>query len=240
MFTPPSRPRQVFTPKRPQRPQRPNTSTSQPSILPPIQLKAKDQEGEVELPAVEPLSEEEKAVQKSQRNDLLNLLSKNRKGGRGGGGRSSRPAPDTTQRSVKENTREVSPLENLFKIVTTKKVTSSSSVSSSSSESGLRVRPHGRKQSKRKGQARPPPSPTEEPELHSLSPQEWLVKKVQETLVGQERPRGVRKKVILRKEKTDRGVPRQGRRLGGPSQIKTRKIRVRRPKEEGPSFPIVY
>ena len=92
----PSRPRPVFSPKRPQRPQRPNTSTSQPSILPPIQLKAKDQEGEVELPAVEPLSEEEKAVQKSQRNDLFNLLSKNRKGGRGGGGRSSRPAPDTT------------------------------------------------------------------------------------------------------------------------------------------------
>ena len=81
----PSRLRPVFTPKRPQRPQRPNTSTPQPSILPPIQLKAKDQEGEVELPAVEPLSEEEKAVQKSQRNDPLNLLSKNRKGGRGGG-----------------------------------------------------------------------------------------------------------------------------------------------------------
>ena len=136
----------------------------------------------------------------------------------------------------------MSPQENLFKIVTTKKVTSSSSVSSSSSssESGVRVKPHGRKQSKRKGQRRPQPSPTEDLELHSLSPQERLVKKVQETLVGQERPRGVRKKVILRKEKTHRGVPRQGRRLGGPSQIKTRKIRVRRPEEERPSFPIVY
>ena len=76
------------------------------------------------------------------------------------------------------------------------------------------------------------------------------MKKVQETLgTGQEgaslqardRPRGVRKKVILRKEKADRELPREGRRLGKEgSKIKTRKIRVRRPEEEPPLFPIVY
>ena len=74
------------------------------------------------------------------------------------------------------------------------------------------------------------------------------MKKVQETLVVQEghslraqdRPRGVRKKVILRKEKEESDLPREGRRLGGGAKIKTRKIRVRRPEEEEPRFPIVY
>lgn len=66
---------------------------------------------------------------------------------------------------------------------------------------------------------------------------------VQETLVGsdpplaaRDRPRGVRKKVILRKEKPVR----EGRRLAEGSKIKTRKIRVRRPEEDPPLFPIVY
>ena len=71
-----------------------------------------------------------------------------------------------------------------------------------------------------------------------------MVKKVQETLVSKgsssgDRSRGVRKKVILRKEKSDGKIPRHGRRLGEGSKIKTKKIRVRRPEEEEP-FPIRY
>ena len=200
------------------------------------------------------LTEEEKARKTSERNNLLNLLSKNRKTGRPGGSRSSsRPQPPTpSQPQVQsENKKEMSPLESLFQIITSSSSSSSSTSSSSSSSSpslsqkGVRVTSHGRKQGKKKkGSKRPPaPSPTEDPELRGLSPQERLVKKVQETLVVQDgpslqardRPRGVRKKVILRKEK-----PREGRRLGEGSKIKTRKIRVRRPEEEPPLFPIVY
>jgi len=73
------------------------------------------------------------------------------------------------------------------------------------------------------------------------------VKKVKETLVvpplaPQDRPRGVRKKVILRKEKPEGQLPREGRRLGrsGGSTIKSKKIRIRKPEEESPAFPIVY
>ena len=250
----PQRPRPVFTPKRPE-------SKPQPAVLPPIQLKSKDPSSNTDEQQanVEPLTEEEKARKTSERNNLLNLLSKNRKTGRPGGSRSSsRPQPPTPNQPQpqSENKKEMSPLESLFQIITSSSSSSSSSSTSSSSSSsspsslsqkGVRVTSHGRKQGKKKkGSKRPPsaPSPTEDPELRGLSPQERLVKKVQETLVVQDgpslqardRPRGVRKKVILRKEK-----PREGRRLGAEgSKIKTRKIRVRRPEEEPPLFPIVY
>merc|ERR550534_2828674 len=246
----PQSPRPVFTPKRPE-------SKPQPAVLPPIQLKSKDPNTDTDEQQVnvEPLTEEEKARKTSERNNLLNLLSKNRKTGRPGGSRSSsRPQPPTASQPQpqSENKKEMSPLESLFQIITSSSSSSSSSTSSSSSSSspslsqkGVRVTSHGRKQGKKKkGSKRPAaPSPTEDPELRGLSPQERLVKKVQETLVVQDgpslqardRPRGVRKKVILRKEK-----PREGRRLGEGSKIKTRKIRVRRPEEEPPLFPIVY
>jgi len=251
------RPPRPNRPSRPDRPKRPDARNSHPEVLPPIQLKPKDPSGkkvtaeaEEELPNVEPLTEEEKAVQKSQRNDLLNLLSKNRKTNRPGGASSrptasSRPVGPSQSQDPK---KESSALENLFSIITTSSSSSSStSSSSSSSGGGVRVRPHGRKQSKKKkGRPSNSPSPTEDPELQSLSPQERLVKKVKETLVvpplaPQDRPRGVRKKVILRKEKPEGQLPREGRRLGGGgSKIKTKKIRIRRPEEEAPAFPIVY
>merc|ERR1712243_180759 len=133
---------------------------------------------------------------------------------------------------------EMSALENLFQIITS----STSSTSSSSSGGGVRVTSHGRSNGGKRGSSSP--SPTEDPELQALSPQERLVKKVQETLVSKgsssgDRSRGVRKKVILRKEKSDGKIPRHGRRLGDGSKIKTKKIRVRRPEEEEP-FPIRY
>jgi len=256
----PQRPRPVFKPKRPE-------AKPQSAVLPPIQLKSKDPGAnpDEQLANVEPLTEEEKARKTNERNNLLNLLSKNRKNGRPGGRSSNRPQPSTTNQPEPERQtekkKEMSPLETLFQIITTSSSSSSSTSSSSSfsssssspssSQKGVRVTSHGRKQGKRKkGSKRPSaPSPTEDPELRGLSPQERLVKKVQETLgTGQEgpslqardRPRGVRKKVILRKEKPDRGLPREGRRLGEGSKIKTRKIRVRRPEEEPPLFPIVY
>ena len=87
----PQRPRPVFTPKRPE-------SKPQPAVLPPIQLKSKDLSSNTDEQQanVEPLTEEEKARKTSERNNLLNLLSKNRKTGRPGGSRSSsRPQPPT-------------------------------------------------------------------------------------------------------------------------------------------------
>merc|ERR1712128_386965 len=246
----PQRPRPVFAPKRPE-------EKPQAAVLPPIQLKSKDPGAnpDEQLANVEPLTEEEKARKTNERNNLLNLLSKSRKNGRPGGRSSNRPQPSAPNPPEpprqNENKKTMSPLESLFQIITTSSSSSSSSSPPSSSQKGVRVTSHGRKQGKRKkGSKRPSaPSPTEDPELRGLSPQERLVKKVQETLgTGQEgpslqardRPRGVRKKVILRKEKPDRDLPREGRRLGEGSKIKTRKIRVRRPEEEPPLFPIVY
>ena len=92
------------------------------------------------------------------------------------------------------------------------------------------------------------------PQLHSLSPQERLVKKVQETLINDNsksekeelrdirRPDSSRKKVILRKRVIDEDnkLPRIGRTYNpDKSQIKSVKVRVRRI-EELPAFPIVY
>merc|ERR1712243_224321 len=121
---------------------------------------------------------------------------------------------------------EMSALENLFQIITSStSSTSSSSSSSSSSGGGVRETSHGRSNGGKRGSSSP--SPTEDPELQALSPQERLVKKVQETLVSKgsssgDRSRGVRKKVILRKEKSDGKIPRHGRRLGEGSKIKTK------------------
>ena len=92
--------------------------------------------------------------------------------------------------------------------------------------------------------------------LHHLSPQERLVKKVQDTLINDNsnsdtrdvkditRPTASRKKAILRKrvneEEEDGKLPRIGRTFKpGSSQIKSVKVRVRRI-DEIPPFPIVY
>ena len=89
-------------------------------------------------------------------------------------------------------------------------------------------------------------------DLHHLTPQERLVKKVQETLRNENgeakdivRPSNSRKKVIFRKRTGEEALrsgqlPRIGRQFQpGSSQIKSVKVRVRRI-EEIPPFPIVY
>merc|ERR1712128_98869 len=126
-----------------------------------------------------------------------------------------------------------------------------SSSSRESSVPNVRIRPHEKKQGKRKKSTRPSnatPTPTEDPSLQNLTPQERLVKKVQETLrsgdnkeADRARPKSRRKKVIFRKKKTDDDqLPRSGRTLGSEgTQIKTVKVRVRRIVEPQP-FPIVY
>jgi len=221
-----------------------------------------------------PLNEEERKSQKNQRNSLLKQLSKNRSDPRQTGSRNSRPPkpaqrPTTVRPKKQEKKTEMSALENLFSIISASKEnnkdssqtvvkvtsTSSSSSSSSSRESSVpnvRIRPHGKKQGKRKKSARPhnaTPTPTEDPSLQSLTPQERLVKKVQETLRSGDdseadivRPKSNRKKVIFRKKKTNisEQLARSGRQLGSDgTQIKTVKVRVRRIVEPLP-FPIVY
>merc|ERR1711892_1149556 len=220
-----------------------------------------------------PLNDEERKNQKNQRNSLLKQLSKNRGEQRQTGTRNSRPPqsaqrPETAKPKKSEKKTDMSALENLFSIISSNqnndkdstktviKVTSSSSSSSSSRESSVpnvRIRPHGKKQGKRKKSTRPSnatPTPTEDPSLQNLTPQERLVKKVQETLRSGDnenedadlvRPKSNRKKVIFRKKKTDNDqLPRSGRKLGSEgTQIKTVKVRVRRIVEPLP-FPIVY
>merc|ERR1711892_851151 len=227
----------------------------------PQQVSSRNQE-DTKAKEVLPLNDEERKNQKNQRNSLLKQLSKNRGDQRQSGSRNSRPKQiekvPVTKRPQKQETKTgSSALENLFSIIssndnaasqTVVKVTSSSSSSSSSSESSgpnVRIRPHGKKQGKRKSSN---PTPTEDPSLQNLTPQERLVKKVQETLRSGEnkeadraRPKSRRKKVIFRKKKTDDDqLPRSGRTLGSEgTQIKTVKVRVRRIVEPQP-FPIVY
>ena len=148
----------------------------------------------------------------------------------------------------------MTPLENLFNIINEEKqgeeevktvvrVTSSSSSSSVSSQAG-------RKKVVKKS-LRGSRGPAQ---LLHLSPQERLVKKVQETLRNENseddpvkdlnRPTSPRKKVIFRKRKEEEVRQQQVPRLGrssrpGSSQIKSVKVRVRRI-EEVPPFPIVY
>merc|ERR1712098_58056 len=92
--------------------------------------------------------------------------------------------------------KEMSALENLFQIITSS--TSSTSSSSSSSGGGVRVTSHGRSNGGKRGSSSP--SPTEDPELQALSPQERLVKKVQETLVSKGSSSGDRGRGDLRRK----------------------------------------
>jgi len=207
-----------------------------------------------------PLNEEEKRNQKNQRNNLLKLLSKNRGDHKQ---KSTRPKDPPKQTAGKEEGS--SALEKLFSIISSEtdnnndasktviKVTSSSSSSVSSSESvgpSVRIRPHGKQQGKRKkveGNA----TPTEDPSLQDLTPQERLVKKVQETLRSGEnkeedstnpRPsRRKKKKIVFRRPKTgNEQLDRAGRKLDSEgTPIKTVKVRVRRIVEPQP-FPTVY
>jgi len=247
--------------KRPSPSGRPQSK--RPNSQRPIQSSSSKQEDE-KAKAVLPLNDEERKNKKNQRNSLLKQLSKNRGDQRQTGIRHSKPKQiPTTNRPQKQNRKTgSSALENLFSIInsgnndasqTVVKVTSSSSTSSSSSSSrkssepNVRIRPHGKKQGKRKISGTP--SPTEDPSLQNLTPQERLVKKVQETLrsgeseeTGHTRPKSTRrKKVIFRKKKTDaKDFPRSGTALGSDgTQIKTVKVRVRRIVEPEP-FPIVY
>jgi len=245
-----------------QRPQSKRPGSVRPSI------KVPSQRNEEEIAKVVlPLNDEERKSQTNQRNSLLKQLVKNRGDQRQGGTRKNRPQ-QPTQRPQKQETKrpkkksDTSALENLFSIIssnddskTVVKVTSSSS-SSSSSGPNVRIRPHGKKHGKRKKSNRPSnatPTPTEDPSLQNLTPQERLVKKVKETLRSGEsvtddadlvRPKSNRKKVIFRKKKTGNDqLPRSGRKLGpdsgSPIPIKTVKVRVRRIVEPLP-FPIVY
>lgn len=234
--------------------------------------KSRTEEDEVSK-QIQPLNDEERKSQKSQRNNLLKQLSKNRGDQRQSGNRPSRPtrpsgpdrAPAAEGPKAGQKGTGASALENLFNIIsankgsdndstkTVIKVTSSSSSSSSSSESSgpnVRIRPHGKKTGKRNGSREGGnATPTEDPTLQNLTPQERLVKKVKETLRNgdqkepdQSRSRSNRrKKVIFRKKKTDDDqLPRSGRKLGSDgTQIKTVKVRVRRIVEPQP-FPIVY
>jgi len=245
-----------------QRPQSNRPGSVRPSKVVPAQRK----EEEI-AKVVLPLNDEERKSQTNQRNSLLKQLVKNRGDQRQAGTRKNRP-PQQTQRPQKQEPKkpekksDTSALENLFSIIssnqnndnskTVVKVTSSSS-SSSSSGPNVRIRPHGKKHGKRKKSNRPSnatPTPTEDPSLQNLTPQQRLVKKVKETLRSGDsatddadlvRPKSNRKKVIFRKKKTGNDqLPRSGRKLGSEgTQIKTVKVRVRRIVEPLP-FPIVY
>lgn len=249
------------------RPQSKRPKAQRPKSQRPEQISSRNKEEENEK-AVLPLNDEERKNQKNQRNSLLKQLSKNRGGQRQTGSRNNRPkpsaqVPEAKRPQTQEKKTGASALENLFSIIssgkgnendaskTVIKVTSTSSSSSSSSESSqpnIRIRPHGKKQGKRK-KGPSNATPTEDPSLQNLTPQERLVKKVQETLRSGEdkeadhaRPKSSRrKKVIFRKKKTDDDqLPRSGRNLDSDgTQIKTVKVRVRRIVEPQP-FPIVY
>merc|ERR1711902_442779 len=86
--------------------------------------------------------------------------------------------------------KEMSPLENLFNIIQTSKgapksdvrVTSSSSRSSSSSVSSSRSSSSSSSTGGRRKKVKKSINRTDSSQLHELSPQERLVKKVQETL----------------------------------------------------------
>lgn len=251
------------------RPQAKRPKSQRPQSQRPEQISSRKKEEENEK-AVLPLNDEERKNQKNQRNSLLKQLSKNRGVQRQTGSRNNRPkppvqVPEAKRPQTQEKKTGASALENLFSIIssgkgndndaskTVIKVTSTSSSSSSSSESSqpnIRIRPHGKKQGKRKKSVGPSnATPTEDPSLQNLTPQERLVKKVQETLISGEnkeadhvRPKSSRrKKVIFRKKKTDDDqLPRSGRKLDSEgTQIKTVKVRVRRIVEAQP-FPIVY
>jgi len=153
----------------------------------------------------EPLTKREKSSKKSQRNNLLRLLGRNRDSSKKQTRLHNQESlPQSPVKSLKRNEKgpeqdkEMSPLENLFNIIASKtgkendsektlvKVTSSSS--SSSSSRGPNVRPHGRIKGKKtkKGQrlvSSSRPVSNKHPILEDLSPQERLVKKVKDTLV---------------------------------------------------------
>jgi len=219
-----------------------------------------------------PLSDTERKSKKQERNNLFKKLLS---------GRNDEKA--TVKPVVKSipKQEEMSPLENLFNIIQSNqetpekpkpsvKVTSSSSssssrsvsssrtVSSSSSSSSSRSSSSstGGRRKKVKKSAKSHSRPTEDLSLQQLTPQERLVKKVQETLRNENnnadtevkdivRPSNSRKKVIFRKRKGEEvarlgQLQRKGRQFQpGSSQIKSVKVRVRRI-EEIPPYPIVY
>lgn len=219
-----------------------------------------------------PLSDTERKSKKQERNNLFKKLLS----GRNEEKRTVKPVVKSIPKQ-----EEMSPLENLFNIIQSNqetqekpkpsvKVTSSSSssssrsvsssrtVSSSSSSSSSRSSSSstGGRRKKVKKSAKSHSRPTEDLSLQQLTPQERLVKKVQETLRNENnnadtevkdivRPSNSRKKVIFRKRKGEEvarlgQLQRKGRQFQpGSSQIKSVKVRVRRI-EEIPPYPIVY
>merc|ERR1712029_539517 len=210
-------------------------------------------DGEVKAPVtIPPLSDNERKAKKQERNKLFKQLLKNRNEETTTQATVSVVTPIaivTPTNSRNQKQKDMSPLENLFNIIQTNKaapksavrVTSSSSRCSSSSTGGRRKKV--KKSINRK---------TDSSQLHELSPQERLVKKVQETLRNENKEKeeakdivrqsSQRKKVIFRKRKDEEvtKLPRTGRHFRpGSSQIKSVKVRVRRI-DEIPPFPIVY
>jgi len=206
-----------------------------------------------------PLTSVEKEAKIEQRNNLFKKLIRDRADEEIV---SSTPASVPTTLAPNPSTTKMSPLENLFNIIKADRrppepvvtvVSSSSSSSSSVSTSVSTSRSSSSSTgSRRKTKVK---KSVRAPQLHSLSPQERLVKKVQETLRNDNsekydvrditRPTIPRKKVILRKRVNDeneslRKLPRIGRTFDpGSSKIKSVKVRVRRI-EDLPTFPIVY
>jgi len=222
-----------------------------------------------------PLTDNERESKKQERNNLFKKLLRGRSDET-----TSTALPTPAPAGPKKQNKKMSPLENLFNIIKTSKedsepvvrVTSSSStssrssssrsstsVSSSSSTSSISSsRPsvsNGPKRKKVKKSVAGHTRATESPDLQRLTPQQRLVKKVQETLRNENRnpeeeardiirQNNPRKKVIFRKRKDGEvrqaELPREGRKFQpGSSQIKSVKVRVRRI-EEIPPFPIVY
>ena len=214
-----------------------------------------------------PLSDTERKSKKQERNNLFKKLLSGRN--------EERTTTKPVVNQIPTQEKEMSPLENLFNIIQSNqetpekpepsvRVTSSSSssssrsVSSSSSSSSVRSSSSstGGRRKKVKKSTKSHLRSTGDRSLQQLSPQERLVKKVQETLRNESdtadteardivRPRNSRKKVIFRKRKDEEvdqsgQLPRIGRQFKpGSSQIKSVKVRVRRI-EEIPPFPIVY
>ena len=215
-----------------------------------------------------PLSDTERKSKKQERNNLFKKLL------------NGRNEEKTTSNPIVikiPKQEEMSPLENLFNIIQSNqetpekpepsvRVTSSSSssssrsVSSSSSSSSSRSSSSstgtGGRRKKVKKSTKSHSRSTEDRSLQQLTPQERLVKKVQETLRNENnkadteakdivRPSNSRKKVIFRKRKGEEAarsgqLPRIGRQFQpGSSQIKSVKVRVRRIEEISP-YPIVY
>ena len=224
-----------------------------------------------------PLTDNERESKKQERNNLFKKLLRGRSDET-----TSAPLPTPAPAPAGPQNKKMSPLENLFNIIKTSKedsepvvrVTSSSSTSSrsSSSRSSTSVSSSSssssisssipsasnggkRKKVKKSVAGHTRTKATESPDLQRLTPQQRLVKKVQETLRNENRNQeeeardiirqtNPRKKVIFRKRKDGEvrqaELPREGRKFQpGSSQIKSVKVRVRRI-EEIPPFPIVY